>query len=114
MRHRKKRHLRGSADRQRKEMRALAAALVLYEKITTTQSRANITRSEVEKMITKGKKPGLPSRRLLGRDLPPNAVNKILEVLAPRYSSRPGGYTRILRLGKFRDGTQKVQLELIK
>lgn len=114
MRHRKKRHLRGGKDRRRKELRALSAALVLYEKIETTQARARLTRSAVEKMVTRGKKPGLATIRLLRRDLPVNAVKKITEVLGPRYQARAGGYTRILHVGKFRDGTEKVLLEFVK
>lgn len=114
MRHRRKRHLRGSGDRQRKELRALITALLLYERIETTNARAKITRSATEKMITRGKKPGLSTFRILRRDLAPNTVKKVLEVLSPRYQNRPGGYTRIIHAGKFRDGTSKVLLELVK
>src|SRR3989338_10661868 len=113
MRHRKKRHLRGSPDRQRKELRALATSLILYERIETTQARARLARVAVEKMITRGKKSGLHSIRLLRRDLSLNATKKVVEVLSPRYSARPGGYTRILRRGEFSDGTTKVILELL-
>lgn len=114
MRHRVKRHLRGSKDRQRKELRALVTALVLYERIETTQARARLTKSAAEKMITRGKTPGLTTLRALRSDLPVNAAKKIIEVLGPRYQTRPGGYTRILHIGKFRDGTAKVLLELVK
>lgn len=114
MRHRKKRHLRGGKDQRRKEMRALATALILYEKIQTTQSRARLVRREVEKMITRGRQSNLSTIRLLRKDLAMNAVKKILEVLAPRYQNRKGGYTRILHVGRFRDGTAKVQLEFVK
>lgn len=114
MRHRKKRTLRGDKDRRRKELRALAAALVLYERIETTDARAKITRSFVEKLLTRGKKPGLVAIRALSRDLPRNAVKKVLEVLSPRYQTRPGGYTRIIRSGIYKDGTKKVLLEFVK
>lgn len=114
MRHRKKKHLRGDKDRQRKELRALVSAVVLYERIETTKSRARITKSAVEKMITRAKTPGLVSIRILGRDLPKLAVKKMMEVLGPRYQARPGGYTRIIHMGKYKDGTSKVLLELVK
>ncbi|TSA46226.1 50S ribosomal protein L17 [bacterium] len=114
MRHRKKRHLRGSHDRQRKELRALAASLILYEKIVTTNGRARLAKSKVEKMVTRGKKPGLPTLRALRSDLPLNAVKKVMEVLSPRYATRNGGYTRSLHVGTFRDGTPKIQLEFVK
>lgn len=114
MRHRKKKHLRGSHDRQRKELRVLARSVILYEQIETTESRAKIVKPVVEKMITKGKKGGLPATRLLLRDLPVNAVKKVVEVLVPRFKDRAGGYTRIIHSGKYKDGTKKVILELIK
>lgn len=113
MRHRKKRHLRGDKDRRRKELRALAIALILYERIETTNARAKIAKSFVEKILTRGKKSGLATLRELRRDLPSNAAKKVLEVLSPRYQTRPGGYTRIIRSGIFKDGTKKVILELI-
>lgn len=113
MRHRKKRHLRGDKDRRRKELRALATALVLYEKIETTQARARLARSKVERLITRGKKLDLAARRAILRDLPQNATKKIFEVLAPRYQARPGGYSRIIHVGRYKDGTKKVLLELI-
>lgn len=114
MRHRKKRKLRGDKDRRRKELRSLATALILYERIQTTHARAKITKSFVEKIVTRGKKTGLPTIRLLLRDLPQNAVKKVLEVLSPRYQTRPGGYTRTVHSGIYKDGTKKVLLEFIK
>ena len=114
MRHRKIRHLRGSKDRQRKELRALAGAVILYERIETTGARAKIARATVEKMITRAKKSSLTSIRQLSRDLPRKAVKKMMEVLGPRYQARAGGYTRIIHSGKYKDGTAKVLLELVK
>lgn len=114
MRHRAKKHLRGDKDRRRSELRSLAASVILYERIATTKSRARIAKSAVEKMVTRGKKGGLSSIRLLRADLPQNAVRKIMEVYAPRYASRAGGYTRMLHTGKYKDGTAKVILEFVK
>ena len=114
MRHRAKKHLRGHMDRRRQELRSLALAMILHERIETTNSRARIARSTVEKMITRGKKPGLATMRTLRRDLPLNAVKKVMEVLGPRYQARPGGYTRIIHAGKYKDGTAKVLLEFVK
>lgn len=114
MRHRKKRHLRGGRDRRRKELRALAAALILYENMVTTQARAKLVRQKVERQISIGKKQTLASRRALLRDLPENAVRKIMEVLAPRYQNRPGGYTRLFHVGQAKDGTAEARLEFVK
>ena len=114
MRHRKKKHLRGDKDRRRQELRALCASVILYERITTTKARAKLTQSAVEKMITRGKKGGLTAIRLLAADLPRNAVKKIMEVYAPRFKERVGGYTRVIHAGKYKDGTSKVILEFVK
>lgn len=101
-------------DRRRKEQRVLARDFILHEKIQTTKARAKLTQAVVEKLITRGKKGGLQSLRILRRDLPLNAVKKINEVFAPRYQNRAGGYTRVIHVGKFRDGTAKVQMEFVK
>lgn len=106
--------MRGSHDRQKNERRALAASVVLYERVQLTEARAKFIRPVVEKMITRGKRQGLATLRILRQDLPINAVKKLMEVLGPRYKDRPGGYTRIFHIGKFRNGTKKVILELVK
>lgn len=101
-------------DRRRSELRALVTSVILHERIATTKARARITKSAVEKMVTRGKTPGLTTIRFLSRDLPANAVKKVMEVFAPRYATRPGGYTRIIHSGKYKDGTAKVLLEFVK
>lgn len=106
--------MRGKRGRRTKELRALASALILHERIETTHARARLTRVKVEKMITRAKIPGLATLRLLRRGLPLLAAKKVLEVFSTRYQNRPGGYTRILHAGKFKDGTAKVILELVK
>jgi large subunit ribosomal protein L17 len=111
-------------DHARKLVRSLAASAIIYEKIQTTEARAKITRSAVEKLITKGKSAmggsasggkdsSLHNKRQIFSELPASAAKKIIEVLGPRYKARQGGYTRIVRLGKFKDGMPKVQLELV-
>lgn len=114
MRHRCKRKLRGGKDRRRKELRALVTALVLNERIETTHARAKLARAATEKIVTHGKKPGFATLRLLRQDLPINVAKKVIEVLSPRYQNRPGGYTRILHAGRFKNGTNKVVLEFVK
>ncbi len=100
-------------DHARKLVRSLAASVIVYEKIQTTEARAKIARSLVEKMITKGKKNDLHNKRQIFAALPANAARKVFEVLSPRFATRTGGYTRIVRLGKAKDGMPKVQLELV-
>src|SRR5258708_25734936 len=111
MRHLKKAKIGKGKDHARKLVRALAASAIVYEKIQTTEARAKIARVLVEKMITKGKKEDLHNKRQIFAALPDNAARKVIEVLGARYKTRNGGYTRIIRLGKSKDGMPKVQLE---
>jgi large subunit ribosomal protein L17 len=113
MRHLKKKKIGKGKDHARKLVRSLAASAIVYEKIQTTEARAKITRSAVEKLITKGRKEDLHNKRQIFAALPGNAARKVIEVLGPRYKDRKGGYTRIVRIGKFKDGMPKVQLELV-
>ncbi len=116
MRHRKKGTTLGRKKAPREAMlRNLAASVILYEKVQTTQAKAKAVRPLVEKAITSGKKPTLAARRNLMKFFyTENPVNKILEVLGPRYASRPGGYTRTTKIGhRKNDGADMVQIELV-
>ncbi len=113
MRHLKKKKIGSGKDHARKLLRSLAASAIVYEKIQTTSARAKITRQLVERLITKGKKEDLHNKRQIFSALPINAARKVIEVLGPRYKERAGGYTRIVRIGKYKDGMPKVQLELV-
>lgn len=106
---------RNSAAR-RALLRSLATSVVLYEHVNTTLAKAKAVRPLVERLITRGRIKTLVSRRALLKDLlSENAVNKILEELGPRYATRPGGYTRILKLGARKgDGAEVAQIQLVK
>ena len=96
--------------------RNLVTDLLDYEKITTTEAKAKEVRGLAEKMITLGKKGGLHSRRqALSFIIDKKVAEKMFAELAPRYAERPGGYTRITKLGpRLGDGAAMVQLELVK
>ncbi len=96
--------------------RNLVTDLLNYEKITTTEAKAKEVRGLVEKMITLGKEGGLhPRRRALSFIIDKKVAEKVFIELAPRYAERPGGYTRIVKLGsRLGDGAVMVQLELVK
>ncbi|MBI2607547.1 MAG: 50S ribosomal protein L17 [Candidatus Doudnabacteria bacterium] len=113
MRHLKKKKIGKGKDHKRKLLRSLAASTIVYEKIQTTEARAKHARQLVEKLITKGKKEDLHNKRQIFSALPTNAAKKVIEVLGTRYKERKGGYTRIVRIGKYKDGMPKVQLELV-
>ncbi len=95
--------------------RNMVTSLFDKERIRTTLDRAKEVRPIAERMITLGKRETLHARRqALAYVKDPAVVSKLFETLAPRFSQRHGGYTRIIRLG-FRDGdgAQMAYLELI-
>ncbi|MCK5211348.1 50S ribosomal protein L17 [Candidatus Parcubacteria bacterium] len=116
MRHRIKKTILDRKKAPREMMlRNLAASVLIYEKVSTTEAKAKAVRSLVEKSITIAKKNDLSSRRRLIALLPqPNAVKKLMEVIGKRYQDRKGGYTRIIRLNNRQgDGAKIVQIELV-
>ena len=117
MRHRKKRNKlsRDSAHREAL-LSNLSKQLIEHDRIKTSQAKAKAVKPEVEKLITLAKRGDLHARRqalsALGQDK--FTVYKLFEEIAPRYTERPGGYTRILKLGPRRsDSTEMVLLELV-
>ncbi|PIP60208.1 50S ribosomal protein L17 [Candidatus Uhrbacteria bacterium CG22_combo_CG10-13_8_21_14_all_47_17] len=117
MRHRNKTKTLGRTAKPRKAlMRNLATSIILYEHVNTTLAKAKAVRPIVEKLITKGRAKSLHARRELMKDLMTEpAVLKVLEELGPRYATRPGGYTRIIKLGKRKgDGAEIAQIQLLK
>ena len=89
--------------------------LLAYEEKKTTEAKAKEVRGIAEKMITLGKQGGLDARRqALSFIYDKSVVDKVFSQLAPRFAERPGGYTRITRLGnRLGDGATMVQLELV-
>ncbi len=106
---------RNSAAR-RALLRNLATSVILYEHVNTTLAKAKAVKPMVEKLITKGKTKSLATRRELMKVLTvESAVNKVLEELGPRYATRAGGYTRLIKLGARQgDGAEVAQLQLVK
>jgi large subunit ribosomal protein L17 len=95
--------------------RGLVTDLLKHEQIKTTEAKAKAIRGLAEKMITLGKSGTLPARRrVLGYVYDEDVARKVFDDLGPRYADRPGGYTRIVRLGpRNGDGAPMVQLELV-
>ncbi|HHC08989.1 MAG TPA: 50S ribosomal protein L17 [Actinobacteria bacterium] len=107
--------LGGSPSHQRKILANLAAQLIVHERITTTTAKAKLLRPYVEKIITKAKRGDLHARRLVLRKIPDaDVVTKLFDEVGPRYAERPGGYTRITRVGPRRgDGAEQAIIELV-
>jgi large subunit ribosomal protein L17 len=80
----------------------LARSLVLHEGITTTEAKAKALRPFVERLVSISKSNTVTSRKEVSSRLggAQDAVKKLHETIAPRYSKRAGGYTRVVRLGK--------------
>ena len=104
-------------------LRNQAQALLRHERIRTTVPKAKELRMFVERIITTAKSgvadggngKEIHARRLVARDIQdPEVVKKLFTVLAPRFSARPGGYTRLLRIGYRRgDAAEMAQVELV-
>lgn len=116
MRHRKKGKILDRKKAPREAMlRNLAEQIVLHERIQTTEAKAKAVKPLVEKAITTARANTLASRRKLMKIFyTKESVQKLLEVLGPRFANRPGGYTRIVKVGHRKgDGAEMVQIELV-
>jgi len=107
--------LGGSPSHQRKILANLAASLIVEESVTTTAAKAKMLRPYVEKIITKARRGDLHARRTVMRKIEDSStVTKLFDEVAPRYGDRPGGYTRITKLGPRRgDGAEMAVIELV-
>ena len=96
-------------------LRSLVYSLVEKERIKTTFTRAKAIKPLVEKAVTLGCKNSVHSRRVLLSKYPhKGTVSKIVDELSPRFKDRPGGYTRIVKLGnRAGDQAQKVLIEFV-
>lgn len=116
MKHRIKQRKLGRTTSHRKAMLAnMAASLVKHEQIVTTLPKAKELRPYVEKLITLGKKGGVPNRRRAVSLMRDEAqVAKIFDTLAERYKERPGGYCRVLKAGfRYGDNAPMAVIELV-
>lgn len=92
--------------------KALISSLVLNERIKTTEEKAKAIKADVDKVITKVKKKGDLARRFLYGVLNSEALEKLINDVAPRFKDRNGGYTRIIRVGRrFGDNAMEVIME---
>ena len=96
-------------------VKSQANALFRYERIHTTVSKAKVARRLAEKLITRAKVDSVHNRRIAAKHINDERVlNKLFTEIAPRYAERPGGYTRILKMGRrFGDASEMVILELL-
>lgn len=109
------RKLQRTSSHRKALLRNMAAALIKHEQITTTTAKARELAPYVEKLITLGKRGGLSNRRLAHARLLDDAqLAKLFDVLAARYASRAGGYTRIIKAGyRASDAAPIAVIELV-
>ncbi len=112
---RKSRRFGGDAAHQKLLMANLAASLFAAEGIVTTEAKAKALRPVAEKLITKAKKGGVHRHRQVVSYLGDKEMaSKLFSDIAPRYAERPGGYTRILKLGPRQgDNAPMARIELV-
>ena len=96
-------------------LRNMVISLFRYERIETTKAKALECKRMAEKMITRAKTDSVHDRRMIAKDMNDKEIlNKLFTVIAPMFASRPGGYTRILKLGLRKgDAAEMVILELV-
>lgn len=117
MRHGKTRNkLSRDASHRKALLMNLCKEVLDHERIKTTEAKAKAVKPELEKLITLGKQRDLHARRQALSALAQDkfAVHRLFEEIAPRYVDRPGGYSRIVKLGpRGSDATEMVLIELV-
>ena len=116
MRHGKKiNHLGRTAAHRQALMRNLSIALILNKKIITTVAKAKALRTYIEPLLTKAKVDSTANRRLLFSYLGyKDAVSELYRVIAEKIANRPGGYSRVIKLGHRKgDGAEMALIELV-
>ena len=115
MLHRNKNKQLGKTRNQRNALlRNLVVSLIRYEKITTTEVKAKVLKSFVEKLITRGLEGTIHAQRIIASKVGGKTAAKIIKEISPKYKSRKGGYTRVVKIRqRLSDGSRMAQIELI-
>ena len=116
MRHNAKgRQLSRTSTHKRAMLNNMAASLFAHGGVTTTQAKAKELRPFAEKLITLARRGDLHSRRLVERKIKDREItHKLFTEIGPRFAARPGGYTRILKMGhRVGDGADVAKVELL-
>jgi large subunit ribosomal protein L17 len=116
MRHNAKgRQLSRTSTHKRAMLNNMAASLFAHGGVTTTQAKAKELRPFAEKLITLARRGDLHSRRLVERKIKDREItHKLFTEIGPRFAARPGGYTRILKMGhRVGDGADVAKIELL-
>lgn len=109
------RQLSRTSKHRRAMLNNMAASLLQHGEIETTVAKAKELRPMVEKLITMARRGDLHARRLVERRIKDREVTgKLFREIGPRFASRPGGYTRIMKLrARIGDGAELARIELL-
>jgi large subunit ribosomal protein L17 len=116
MRHRAKgRQLSRTSTHKKAMLRNMAASLFRHDGIVTTEAKAKELRPYAERLITLARRGDLHARRLVERRIQDREVlGRLFKEIGPRFAARPGGYTRILKMGhRPGDGADIARIELL-
>ena len=116
MRHQRNRHKLGRDAAHRKALLAnLCIEIIDHERIKTSEAKAKAVKPEIEKLITLARRGDLHARRLVERRIKDrDTLGKLFSEIGPRFAARPGGYTRILKMGhRPGDGADIARIELL-
>ena len=116
MRHNRKfNHLSRTASHRQAMLANMAVSLIMHKRITTTLAKAKALKKYVEPLITRSKEDTTPSRRVVFRYLQNKyAVTELFSVISEKVGDRPGGYTRIIKIGnRIGDGAETCFIELV-
>ncbi len=95
-------------------IKTLAVSFIRHGKITTTEVKAKVLKPYVEKLITKGIEGTLHARRIIASKVGQTSADKVIREISPKYKSRKGGYTRVVKLNtRLSDGSRMAQIELV-
>jgi len=108
------RHFKRDANERKALFKNLLNSLVLEERITTSEAKAKAIKSSADKLVTKAKKGGSEAFQSLAGDVRHVAAEKLINQIAPRFMTRQGGYTRIIKVGRrIADNSPEVILEWV-
>ena len=110
----KKKQLSRGKNQRNALIRTLAVSLIRDSKITTTEIKAKVLKSYIEKIITKGKEGTLNAQRLIASKVGALPAKKVVKEISPKYKTRNGGYTRVIKVKtRLSDGAKMAQIEFV-
>lgn len=113
-RNKKGRILSRPKNQRKALLKAQASSIFLHGRIKTTEAKAKELRSLVEKFVSRAKNNSVYNRKFLSKFVAPTIAKKLVDEIAPQYSNRSGGYTRIIKIGPRKsDGAKIVIIELV-